>query len=356
MLYLCSVTHETYMRRCLQLAQIGLRKAAPNPSVGAVLVHDNQIIGEGYTSPYGGPHGEVNCINDCKKRLGEIPANSSLYVSLEPCSHFGKTPPCSDLIIKENIQSVIVACTDVNPLVAGKGIEKLRSAGIKVIEHVLKEEASVLNRAFFHFHEKKRPFITLKWAQTAQGFFAPTLDQQFWITNQKSKLFVHHLRSEHMAILVGSKTTQIDNPQLTTRLIAGQNPLRVLLLGHEPAPVESMLLTDEEPTLVFCFKAFSLPANKTNILLDENKEVLPQIMQALYKRNILSLMVEGGAFTLQEFIDANLWDEAYILTGQQEMNRGKLAPSIGANPKKSFEFFGDKVKFYKNLSNDLVTA
>lgn len=354
--YLCCMSHETYMRRCLQLAKIGLPTAAPNPSVGAILVSNNQIIGEGYTSPYGGAHGEVNCIEDCKRRMGKIPSDAVLYVSLEPCSHFGKTPPCSNLIIEEKIQTVVVACTDINPLVAGKGIQKLRDAGIRVIENVLEDEARELNKSFFQSHKTKRPFITLKWAQTAKGYFAPAAEKQFWITNQKSKLFVHMLRRNHMAILVGSRTARIDNPKLTTRLIQGKNPLRIVLQGDEPMDTTIELLTDNEETLVFGSEATNLEFPKEWIQLTKNQAPLPQILNALYERNIQSLLVEGGAYTLQQFIDADLWDEAYVLIGNKELKEGKLAPRLESKMVKSFTIFGDKVHHFKNVKNDLVTA
>ncbi len=223
------MNHQKYMQRCLDLAKLGLRNAAPNPSVGAVLVYNDEIISEGFTSAYGGAHAEVNCINNLAKTKHHLLAKSTLYVSLEPCSHFGKTPPCSDLIVASKIPTVVIATRDSNPLVAGKGVAKLKASGIAVIEDVLQEEARELNKRFFTFHTKQRPYIILKWAQTPKGIFAPDNNKQFWITNKKTKALVHQGRSEEMAILVGDKTITTDNPRLNVRLVEGKSPIRVVI-------------------------------------------------------------------------------------------------------------------------------
>mgnify|MGYP002629388282 CR=1 FL=1 len=341
------MNHEHYMQRCLQLAELGLANAAPNPSVGAVLVHDDVIIGEGYTSAYGGPHGEVNCIQDARAKLAKVPSGSILYVSLEPCSHFGKTPPCSDLIIKENIATVVIACTDPNPLVAGKGIRKLKDAGIEVIENICQEEALELNKRFFTFHQEKRPYIILKWAQSKEGYFAPDSGKQFWITNPKTKALVHTWRSQEMAILVGAKTVLADNPKLNTRLIEGKDPLRVIINTKEQLNPKSQVFEDELPTLLFSYEKMELTSPKEWIPLNQEQDVIPQILNCLYTKNVNSVIVEGGAFTLQQFIDLGLWDEARILTGKNNLKEGILAPKIEGKIMGEFKFMGDQVNILK---------
>jgi diaminohydroxyphosphoribosylaminopyrimidine deaminase/5-amino-6-(5-phosphoribosylamino)uracil reductase len=341
---------EVFMKRCLALAKLGIADAAPNPSVGAVLVDEGRIIGEGYTSPYGGPHGEVNCIEDAKSKQGNIPKSSILYVSLEPCSHYGKTPPCSELIIQEGISTVVVACSDPNPLVAGKGIEKLKAAGIKVIEGVCKEEALELNKRFFTFHLKKRPYITLKWAQSQSGSFAPLKEEQFWITNAKTRALVHSWRRDEMSILVGDRTIQIDNPKLNNRLVEGKSPIRIVINTGDPIDKDKQVLKDVLPTYVFSYEDSASFHNKTFIQLNSKHPVLQQVMTKLHLDNIHSVLIEGGAFTLQQFIDLNLWDEAKIIIGQNQLSEGILAPVIAGELLAKYEIWGDQIKILKNNS------
>lgn len=315
------------MHRCLQLAKLGLANAAPNPSVGAVLVNQNKIVAEGYTSPYGGAHAEVNCLNQISNST--ILNEATLYVSLEPCSHFGKTPPCSNLIIDKGIKKVVIACRDDNPLVAGSGIEKLEKAGITVIENVLEEEAKALNKRFFTFHTKKRPYIILKWAQTPNGFFAPNNNNQFWITTKKTKALVHSWRSQEMAILVGENTIATDNPRLNTRLVAGKNPLRVIINTTKRLSEQAKVFTDGYATILFSNIKYNF--TNTNVVIVpiiENTTVVQQVLHYLYQNNINSLIVEGGAYTLQQFIAENLWDEARVLQGEKELHKGIKAPEL----------------------------
>jgi diaminohydroxyphosphoribosylaminopyrimidine deaminase/5-amino-6-(5-phosphoribosylamino)uracil reductase len=341
------MNHEHYMRRCLQLAELGLAEAAPNPSVGAVLVHENKIIGEGYTSPYGGAHGEVNCINNAKVKYGKIPANSILYVSLEPCSHFGKTPPCSDLIIKHKISRVVIANTDPNPLVAGKGIAKLRTVGIEVIEGVLEDQGFQVNKRFFTFHAKKRPYITLKWAQTTSGFFAPNNKEQFWITNKKTKALVHIWRSQEMGILLGANTIRIDNPRLNTRLIAGKSPIRIIIYTHEALDEQVHIFKDGLPTIVFSFKAQKNFNQVKFFQLNPDENIPKQVINTLYEFEINSILIEGGAFTLNSFIEAGLWDEARVLTGAKELPSGIEAPKIRGNLIEEFQILEDNIQILR---------
>ena len=342
------MNHEYFMQRCLELAAIGLAEAAPNPSVGAVLVYDNKIIAEGYTSAYGGPHAEVNCINNVKEADQHLISSSRLYVSLEPCSHFGKTPPCSDLLIANKIPQVIIANKDPNPLVAGKGIVKLKESGIEVIEGVLEKEGLELNRRFFTFHTKKRPYIILKWAQTPGGYFAPDNNSQFWITTKKTKALVHSWRSQEMAILVGENTILSDDPRLNTRLVAGKNPLRIVVNTKQHLDEQLQIFQDGLPTLVFTFEERANFKKVKFICLNSDGSILKQILDKLYELHINSVIVEGGAYTLNKFIEEELWDEARILTGTKELASGIKAPKILGTQKDSFNILEDKIEILRN--------
>ncbi|MCB9227907.1 MAG: bifunctional diaminohydroxyphosphoribosylaminopyrimidine deaminase/5-amino-6-(5-phosphoribosylamino)uracil reductase RibD [Chitinophagales bacterium] len=335
------------MQRCLQLAKQGLRNAAPNPSVGAVLVYQNKIISEAYTSAYGGAHAEVNCLQQIND--AEILKNSTLYVSLEPCSHFGKTPPCSNLIIEKGIKKVVLACQDPNSLVAGKGIAKLKNAGIEVIENILTKEATALNKRFFTFHTKKRPYIILKWAQTPNGYFAPIDKEQFWITNKKTKALVHSWRSQEMAILVGENTIITDNPRLNTRLVAGKNPLRIIINTQQKLNEKSIVFTDGNPTILFSNFEYNIDTETNTIIsITDEKNVVKQVLNYLYQHEINSLIVEGGAYTLNEFIANNLWDEARILHGVNELKQGIKAPKIEGIFTEEYKIGTDTIKLLKN--------
>ena len=310
--------HEFYIKRCLQVAKNGLGSTRPNPMVGAVVVYDNRIIGEGFTSAYGGNHAEVNAINSVKDQA--LLNKSTLYVTLEPCSHFGKTPPCSDLIIKHKIHEVVIGCVDDNPEVAGKGIAKLRASGCNVTIGILESECKTHHKRFFTYHNKKRPYTILKWAESKDGFIAPiSKDEQkpVWITNTYSRQLVHKWRSEEQAILVGTNTVLEDNPSLTVRDWTGENPIRVVL--------------DKESKLNSNFNVFNDAAEAfriTNREIDFNKPIAIQIADILYKKNINSIIIEGGSHTLQTFINEGLWDEARIFTGDVEFKDGLKAPDL----------------------------
>lgn len=345
-------THEYFMARCLEIAKSGLPWAMPNPSVGAVIVHNDLIIAEGYTSAYGGPHGEVNAFKQVKNP--NLLPESTLYVSLEPCSHFGKTPPCCDLVIAKGIKKVVVGMIDPFSEVAGKGIEKMRQAGIEVIVGVLEKECWESNKRFFTFHQKKRPYVILKWAQTQNGFIAPltkTENKPVWITNTYTRQWVHKLRSEEQAILVGTNTVLADNPKLDTRDYYGRSATRVIIdrdLNLSPDlniydQSQKTIIINEIKQEVFgdvYFEKINFEANR-----------VIQILNILYLHKIQSVIIEGGTKTLQSFIESNLWDEAYICIGNQIFNDGIKAPIIKNNTLiKQQQFVLDKIYNYKNNS------
>ena len=317
------------MNQCLLLAEKGLGNVAPNPMVGCVIVHDGQVIGEGYHMQYGGPHAEVNAINNVKDK--SLLASSTLYVNLEPCSHFGKTPPCSDLIIEHKLKRVVIGSLDTNPLVAGKGIEKLKAAGIEVVSGVLNEECRLLNKRFFTWHEKKRPYIILKWAQTKDGFIskkAPFNKDDNWITSSESKKLVHEWRGQEQAIMVGTTTALVDDPQLTVRLTSGKNPLRVVIDRELKISANNLIFSKDAETLVFTEKKVADGQNVKYIQVDFSKDVIAQILDHLYNEKINSILIEGGTKLLQGFIDNGLWDEARIFTGSKKFNEGVKSPII----------------------------
>ncbi len=324
-----SATHEAYMQRCFELAVKGLGYAAPNPLVGSVVVHENKIIGEGYHEKYGSAHAEVNAINDVMAKHGATVLNqSTLYVNLEPCAHFGKTPPCADLIIEKQIPKVVIANTDPNILVAGKGIDNMRNAGINVITAVLEEEGKFLNRRFFTFHKKKRPYIILKWAQSADGFFTKNNHEQNWITGQTSKKLVHRWRSEESAILVGKQTVMTDNPQLSNRYFDERcQPLRIVLDKRLEIPSHYHLMDHSLSTLILNSISNEKTGNTEKIKLPF-QNIAQEVCEVLFSKSITSVIIEGGAKTLQLFIEQNLWDEARIFTGKVIFESGIAAPDI----------------------------
>ncbi|GAC1302340.1 MAG: bifunctional diaminohydroxyphosphoribosylaminopyrimidine deaminase/5-amino-6-(5-phosphoribosylamino)uracil reductase RibD [Mucilaginibacter sp.] len=326
------VEHEKYMRRCLQLAQLGLGSVSPNPMVGAVIVYDGKIIGEGYHQKYGQAHAEVNAVNQVIgdfDNYEELLKQSTIYVSLEPCAHYGKTPPCADLIIRHQIPKVVIGCRDPFDQVNGKGIEKLQAAGVEVISGVLEKECQWLNRRFFTRVQKHRPYVILKWAQTADGFFAPADHTQLWITGPESKKLVHQWRGEEDAVLVGKHTAIIDNPQLNVRYGHGKSPVRVVLDKRLGLNKNLHLFDQSIETLVFNEVKFENDGNVKYIALEDFDRYVPQyILYQLYLRDIQSVMIEGGAFTLNSFIEAGLWDEARIFTGKTDLVTGIRAPVI----------------------------
>jgi diaminohydroxyphosphoribosylaminopyrimidine deaminase/5-amino-6-(5-phosphoribosylamino)uracil reductase len=330
--------HEHYIKRCLQIAKNGLGTTRPNPMVGAVIVHNDSIIGEGFTSAYGGPHAEVNAVNSVKNK--SLLKDSTMYVLLEPCSHYGKTPPCSDLIMHHNIPNVVIGCVDDNPEVAGKGIAKLKAHGCNVIVGVLEAECKAHLKRFFAYHNKKRPYIILKWAETEDGFMAPeTKDEQkpVWITNTYSRQLVHKWRAEEQAILVGTNTVIEDNPSLTVRDYAGENPIRIVIDKNNKL---------EESYNVFDTSAKTIRLTKTELNFD--KPLASEVCNYLHQHNINSVIIEGGAKTLETFIDENLWDEARIFISKTEFKSGTKATNLNGRLVSEKKLKEDRLKFYIN--------
>ena len=342
-------TQEAYMKRCLQLAAKGMGSVAPNPMVGCVIVYQDKIIGEGYHQKYGEAHAEVNAINAVEDK--ELLKNVTLYVNLEPCSHYGKTPPCADLIIEHKIPYVIIGSIDTNSLVSGKGIEKLAKAGIDVKIGVLEKECKELNKRFFTFYDKKRPYIILKWAQTKNGFIdnkrtEDNIGMALQITNRESKILVHKWRSEEQAIMVGTNTALLDNPQLTVREVNGKNPLRITIDKWLRIPKSYHLFDKSTPTLVFTAVDMPSENNLEYVKIDFDKDVIMQISNELYKRNIQSLIVEGGELLLKSFIESNCWDEARVFISDITIGRGVNAPILNGNPVSKENIKDDKLWIY----------
>jgi len=341
---------EKYIARCIQLAKNGLCNAAPNPMVGAVIVHNDTIIGEGYHIRCGEAHAEVNAVRSVKDE--SLLKESTIYVSLEPCSHHGKTPPCADLIINKGIPRVVVGCQDPFSLVAGRGIAKLREAGIEVKVGVLEEECRQLIRRFVTFNTLRRPFITLKWAESADGFIDlhRTEGHPYIFSSPLSSMLVHKRRAEHSAILVGRRTALLDNPSLTTRNWYGKNPVRMVIDKDLALPKHLALFDGSVRTLVFTQREdTSNRPNVEHIRLDFKIDILPQIMEVLYKEKLQSLMVEGGSILLQSFIDAGCWDEAYIEQSDAHLKDGVKAPSFSPEYDfLTFRKFGKDIKYVLN--------
>ncbi len=321
---------QEYMSRALQIAKLGGVHVAPNPLVGAVIVHQNKIIGEGYHHKYGAPHAEVNAINNVKDK--SVLSDATIYITLEPCAHQGKTPPCTDLIIKHGLKRVVVACLDVNPKVSGSGIAQLKKNNIKVRTGVLEEKANYINRRFFTFHQKKRPFVILKWAETRDGFIDPLQknrkDGINWITQPRIKLFVHQWRSLEQSIMVGWKTINNDNPQLNVRKIDGRSPHRFIIDPNGQSNLNAKVFTDGGPTTVICREDISPQFPEHVEVIHLSKFSTTAILSVLYRRNILSVFVEGGAQTIQHFIDERTWDEVYQLIGNVNFYEGLKAPQL----------------------------
>lgn len=324
--------HETYLKRCIELAKNGLGTTYPNPMVGSVIVANNTIIGEGWHRKAGEPHAEVHAINSVKDKT--LLQKATLYVSLEPCSHYGKTPPCADLIVKNQIPKVVIGTVDPNIQVAGKGIELLTQAGIEVTVGVLEKESVELNKRFFTYHNKKRPYIILKWAESRDGYLAPapispSKRAPIWITNTRSRQLVHKWRSEEQAILVGTQTVINDNPKLNTRDWHGQNPTRISIDQKGKIPLTSHIFDQSIPTILFTANP---PIEKhPNCIvehIDFQTNTVTQIINKLYDYKLQSVIIEGGAKTLQSFIDENIWDEARIFVGPTLLNGGTKAPYI----------------------------
>lgn len=344
-----NIIDEQFMARCIQIAQNGLGSTYPNPFVGSIIVHNNKIIGEGYTSEYGGPHAEVNAVNSVKDQ--SLLKESTLYVTLEPCSHFGKTPPCCDLIIAKNFKRVVIGTLDPFAKVNGQGYLRLLENGIDVTLGVLEEECKELNRRFITFHQEKRPYIILKWAQTQDGYMGHD-DVQKWITNKYSRQLVHEWRTEEQAILVGKKTALVDNPQLNTRYWEGKNPLRISIDKFLAIPRNFHLYDQSTPTIIFNAIEDSEVENLKLVKIDFNNNIIPPILEYLHKRNIQTLIVEGGSDTIQKFVDMNLWDEARILSSNAFWNDGILAPIVRGKRVSQQKIMNDYLTVIRNTNND----
>ena len=345
---------EKYMQRCIDIAKNGLGTTAPNPMVGAVIVHDEVIIGEGYTSPYGGNHAEVNAINSVMDKT--LLSKATLYVTLEPCSHHGKTPPCADLIIKHKISRVVIGIKDPHDKVAGKGIEKLKNSGCTVEVGVLENECAEHHKRFLTFHTKKRPYITLKWAETADRFIAPTKEMRqenpepYWITGSIARQLVHKWRSDEQAILVGTQTVIDDNPKLDVRQWTGKSPTRIVLDRSLKISDKAHVFDGAQRTIVMTSKEHARPDEKKIVYkaIDFDNDIISHLCTALYEENIQSILIEGGARTLQSFIDANIWDEARIFKGATNFEKGVKAPNIKGKLLCTYQVRNDTLTLVKN--------
>jgi len=339
------------MQRCFQLAEMGLGNTAPNPMVGAVIVHNDQIIGEGYHHKAGMPHAEVEAVMSVKdhSKLSE----STLYVNLEPCNHTGKTPPCTRLILNKKIPKVVIAQTDPNTLVAGKGLQFLRDKGVEVVDCILEKEALELNKRFNTFHTKKRPFVILKWAKTTDGFIDHNREEResanpAWITDEYCRSLVHKWRTEEPAILVGTRTALMDNPQLNIRAWRGKAPIRMVFDRRNILPNHLHLFDQTQETWVFSEKDVTSINKLEYILLDPERNDLDQLMEILYQRKVQSIMVEGGSELLSSFIKKNIWDEARVFTGPDNFKDGVRAPEFAFTPERQMQTGNSLLEVFRN--------
>ena len=336
------------MQRCLDLAQLGSGYVAPNPMVGAVIVLNNEIIGEGFHQKYCEAHAEVNAINSVNDK--SLLSEATIYVSLEPCAHHGKTPPCADLLVAHKFKRVVIGCVDSNELVSGKGIEKLQEAGIDVTVGVLEKECKALNKRFFTYLNKQRPYIVLKWAQTLDGYIDRPREEEIterkinWISAPETQSLVHHWRSQEPAILVGWKTVEHDNPSLTVREVSGKNPLRVIIDSQLNMPQDSTVYTDGDRTVIINKIKTETIGNVELIKL--NQINTKNILDVLYNLQISSVFVEGGSSTIQHFLVDGYWDEARVIVGKQTFGDGIKGPRISGTPNKTYTFAGDTVHHY----------
>ena len=343
--------HQIFMQRALELAKHGQLYVSPNPMVGCVIVHQGKIIGEGYHTQYGMPHAEVYAINSVKNK--ELLKESTLYVTLEPCSHFGKTPPCVDLIIGHKIPYVVIATLDPNPKVQGNGIARLKQVGCKVEVGILENEAIELNKRFFCFHQKKRPYIILKWAQTLDGFLDSNLRncdnrKNYWITNKYLQYKVHQWRSEEDAIFVGANTIIHDNPQLNVRYFTGKNPVRITFLTKNIGN-QFHIFDNSQVSIIFNLDKEEAKENTYFYKLTDKNNIWQEVISKLYELKIQSLFVEGGQHTLQQLINLNLWDETRILIGNTCFGSGLEAPHFPFIREKIENVGTDKIMWYKNI-------
>jgi diaminohydroxyphosphoribosylaminopyrimidine deaminase / 5-amino-6-(5-phosphoribosylamino)uracil reductase len=334
-----------FMERALELAKLGLGAVSPNPMVGCVIVHDGKIIGEGWHRKYGGPHAEVYAIEMVKDK--SLLANSTVYVSLEPCSHYGKTPPCAELLVGHKVKRVVVCNKDINPLVSGKGIEIVRAAGIEVEENILSGKGEEVNKRFFTFFGKQRPYIILKWAQTADGFLARENFDSKWISNELSRKLVHKWRSEEDAVMVGANTASYDNPSLNVRDWSGRDPLRIVIDRTLRLPKNLNLFDGKQPTMVYNLHEEKEEQNLLYVKLAKDN-FLNHLLHDLYYRKIQSVMIEGGSVILKEFIRKGLWDEGRVFVSGQRFGNGIEAPAMVQLGDRAEELLGDRLYYYRN--------
>ena len=338
-------THEYFIEKCISLARKGILNVSPNPMVGCVIVNDGEIVGEGYHKEYGKNHAEVNAINSVKDK--SVLKNSILYVNLEPCCHHGKTPPCTDIIIKYNIPKVVIGCIDTFSKVSGQGIKKLKNNSVEVIYGVLEKDCIELNKRFFCYHIKKRPYIILKWAKSKDNFIAPiNQEKSFWMTSDESKKLVHNWRAEEDAILVGRKTVVADNPSLTVRECEGKNPIRIVIDKELSLNEKSNVFDDQAETIVFNNIKTAIIDKITYLKADFNN-LNQDILKQLYNRDILSLIIEGGAFTINSFIENGLYDEIRVFTTNKVLENGIKSPNIPEiKNSKKITINNDKLEIY----------
>ncbi len=338
--------HESFMQRCVDLAYLGQGNVSPNPMVGCVIVKNGLIIGEGYHSEFGGKHAEIKAIESVIDQK-EI-ENSTVYISLEPCVHHGKTPPCVHELINRKIKTAVIGSRDSNPIVGGKGIESLKRVGIEVIENILEEECRKLNKRFFTFHEKRRPYVILKWAQTSDGYLDKNREigekGVNWISSPESKVLVHKWRSEEQSILVGRNTILNDNPSLTVREISGKNPTRIVIDSQLQLSKDVNIFSKDAPTLVFNRLKNDKIDGVEWIKISETST--KHILDELFKRNIQSVLVEGGSRTLQYFIIDNVWDEARVIVGDVKFGDGIKAPVMNKVPSRAHQFSNHDTIYY----------
>ncbi|WP_316849117.1 bifunctional diaminohydroxyphosphoribosylaminopyrimidine deaminase/5-amino-6-(5-phosphoribosylamino)uracil reductase RibD [Pedobacter agri] len=347
---------EFYIKRCLELASLAIGNVSPNPMVGCVIVHNGKIIGEGYHQKYGEAHAEPNAVKSVIERFGAeaetLLRESTAYVNLEPCAHFGKTPPCADLFVKHQLKKVVIGNRDPFSGVDGKGIEKLKNAGIEVISGILDDECREFNKRFFTRIQKQRPYIILKWAETANGYFATKDGHQKWISGALAKRLAHQWRTEEDAILVGKQTAIMDNPQLTAREWPGKNPIRLVIDKNLQVPQSNHIYNADAKTIIFNEVKTDVAGNIQYIQMEDMHFYLAQkIAFQLYLMDVQSVIVEGGAKILTQFLDTNLWDEARIFSSSEGWDDGVPSPVINGHLKEQIQVGSDKLSIYKNIFN-----
>ena len=340
------ISDELYMQRALELGEFGRGKVSPNPMVGCVIVHQDKIIGEGYHQKYGEAHAEVNAVNAVQNP--ELLAESTVYVTLEPCAHFGKTPPCANLLVEKKVKKVVIAAFDSNPLVGGKGIQILKNAGIEVKIGVLEKVARNQNKRFFTQIEKRRPYVILKWAQTLDGFVAREDYSSKWITNASSRQLVHKWRAEEDAIMVGKNTAKYDDPVLNVRDWVGKNPLRLVIDSKLELPNSLKLFDEAVPTICYNTKKSEVKGTLEFVRLSPEFEI-SDILEDLHQRKIQSVIIEGGSYLLNKFLAAELWDEARVFTSSNKFGSGIAAPIPPTPVSETIEILEDTLRIYHHV-------